>query len=220
MGLPRLIVLLNDTAVEEVILRLHSYVVARDYGFAPNPFHGYCTLATCKPEIRRTAKIGDWIVGTGSKVREREGRLVYAMEVREVMTFDEYWDDPRFNDKRPNMRGSKKQAFGDNIYHHGRKGWQQEDSHHSLTNGTPNARNIANDTQTNRVLVSDKFVYFGGHGPEIPKCFRDFQGHDICGRRGHKNQFPEKMVEEFAAWVTSLGQTGYCGTPLDWPSSA
>src|SRR5262245_31415483 len=45
-------------------VRLYSYVVARDYGFAPNPFYGFCTLATCKPDIRRTADIGDWIVGT------------------------------------------------------------------------------------------------------------------------------------------------------------
>jgi hypothetical protein len=55
---------------------LHSYVVARDYGFAPNPFFGVCTLATCKPLIRRIAHIGDWIVGTGSKKRKREKRIV------------------------------------------------------------------------------------------------------------------------------------------------
>ena len=48
-------------------MRLHSYVVARDYGFAPNPFFGVCTLATCKPKIRSAAKLGDWVMGTGSK---------------------------------------------------------------------------------------------------------------------------------------------------------
>lgn len=37
--------------------------VARDYGFAPNPFFGVCTLATCKPRIRSVAQIGDWVVG-------------------------------------------------------------------------------------------------------------------------------------------------------------
>lgn len=44
-------------------LKLYSYVVARDFGFAPNPFHGYCTLATCKPDIRATASVGDWVIG-------------------------------------------------------------------------------------------------------------------------------------------------------------
>ena len=32
---------------------LFSYVVATDSGFAPNPFFGLCTLACCKPAIRR-----------------------------------------------------------------------------------------------------------------------------------------------------------------------
>ena len=49
--------------------RLYSYVVVSDHGFAPNPFHGYCTLANCKPRIRWRAQPGDWIVGTGSRAR-------------------------------------------------------------------------------------------------------------------------------------------------------
>ncbi|MFH1865797.1 MAG: hypothetical protein ABIK85_07930, partial [Candidatus Eisenbacteria bacterium] len=39
-------------------MRLFSYIVARDYGFAPNPFCGVCTLATCKPKIRESASVG------------------------------------------------------------------------------------------------------------------------------------------------------------------
>ena len=97
-------------------MRLHSYVVARDYGFAPNPFFGVCTLATCKPIIRSVAAIGDWVMGTGSKQWNREHHVVYAMRVTESMTFEQYWNDPRFQKKKPNLRGSKKQAFGDNIY--------------------------------------------------------------------------------------------------------
>lgn len=42
--------------------RIYSYVVRYDSGFAPNPFYGYCTLATCKPDIRRAAEVGDWLV--------------------------------------------------------------------------------------------------------------------------------------------------------------
>lgn len=44
-----------------------SYVVEHDYGLAPNPFGGYCSLAVCKPGIRgnENLKIGDWIIGTG-----------------------------------------------------------------------------------------------------------------------------------------------------------
>jgi hypothetical protein len=139
------------------------------------------------------------------------------MRVGETMTFQQYWDDPRFEQKRPLMRGSKKQSFGDNIYHRVGQRWRQEDSHHSLADGSPNIRNIENDTRTDRVLVSDDFVYFGGAGPIVPSRFRNADGFNICtGRRGHTNSYPTKMVNDFIAWLRSLGETGYCGEPLDW----
>jgi len=201
-------------------MRLHSYVVARDYGFAPNPFFGVCTLATCKPVIRRVAAIGDWVIGTGSKTNEREKIIVYAMRVTEAMTFQEYWADPRFQRKKPSLRGSKKQAFGDNIYSRnpatGR--WCQTNSHHSLNDGAPNPANIKTDTGTNRILVSEDFVYFGKAGPRLPQRFLSWGPHqtNICAVFGHKNNFPPKLVDGFVNWVRSLNQTGYCGEPLDW----
>ena len=44
-------------------MKLFSYILARDFGFAPNPFYSICSLATCKPIIRKKAQIGDWIIG-------------------------------------------------------------------------------------------------------------------------------------------------------------
>jgi Nucleotide modification associated domain 2 len=201
-------------------MKLHSYVVARDYGFAPNPFYGVCTLATCKPKIRSVARIGDWVVGTGSKVRGRGKHVVFAMRVTGTLTFEEYWVDPRFQDKKPNLRGSIKQAFGDNIYSKcaGTDAWCQANSHHSLEDGTPNAANVKADTGTDRMLFSDDFVYWGGCGPSLPSKFLDYGPHHIslCAVRGHKNTFPREFVEEFIAWLRSLGQSGFAGEPLDW----
>nr|VFK16137.1 MAG: hypothetical protein BECKLFY1418C_GA0070996_10217 [Candidatus Kentron sp. LFY] len=199
-------------------MRLFSYIVAYDYGFAPNPFFGVCTLATCKPIIRRTAAIGDWIIGTGSSKNGKQGYLVYVMHLTEKMTFNEYWKNERFLRKRPNLRGSKKQAFGDNIYFKDRLGhWQQQNSHHSNKDGTPYQPNISHDTQTDNVLISTDFAYWGGSGPEIPQRFRDYNGTDICKKGpGHKREFPRKLVDEFIAWFRSLGQIGYQGKPLDW----
>lgn len=198
-----------------MIPKLHSYVVARDYGFAPNPFYGFCTLATCKPDMRKSVAVGDWIVGTGSKSKGRDGRLVYAMRVSEILSFEGYWDDPRFRQKRPNLRGSLKQAFGDNIYYRDPTTgqWRQKDSHHSLINGRQNQANIDRDTKANKVLISDDFVYWGGDGPEIPA----FLGHSICKKgMGHKANFPDEVVQEFIDWVRDLGNVGYWGIPLDW----
>ncbi len=204
-------------------MRLHSYVVARDYGFAPNPFVGVCTLATCKPVIRRVAAIGDWVMGAGSKTNGREKHLVYAMRVAGHMTFEEYWADRRFQRKKPNLRGSKKQAFGDNIYSRnpatGR--WCQANCHHSLNDGGPNPKNIKTDTGVNRILFSDDFVYFGGSGPQIPQRLISWgPSHtNVCAVYGQKNRFPAEMVNEVVNWIRSLNQTGYCGEPLDWRST-
>ena len=199
-------------------MRLFSHRVARDYGFAPNPFFNICTLATCKPEIRRVARVGDWVVGTGTAERKRADYLVYSMKVGETMSYDEYWSDGRFQQKKPNLRGSKKQAFGDNIYSRAPDGnnWHQLNSHHSFMNGAPNPANIANDTQTNRVLIGTEFAYWGGSGPLIPAKFRNFNGLDICAGRGHKSIFPEELVMAFADWFQKQGDRGYLGKPLDW----
>ncbi len=199
-------------------MRLFCYVVARDFGFAPNPFHGVCTLATCKPGIRRAAEIGHWVVSTGTAQRKRTGYLVHAMKVDETLTFEEYWSDPRFRQKKPNLRSSKKQAFGDNIYSKppGSTKWIQLNSHHSLEDGSPNPANIATDTSANRVLIARDYVYWGGSGPKIPARFRNFDGIDICAKRNHKSEFPQELIDAFVAWIRSLGEHGYVAEPLDW----
>lgn len=197
---------------------MFSYVVARDYGFAPNPFHGYCTLATCKPDIRRDAQVGDLVVGLGSATKGVQGHLVYVMIVTETMTFSEYWNDQRFQCKRPSFSGNLKQAYGDNIYTQRNGGWFQANSHHSFADGTPNPRNIANDTSADRVLISDRYIYWGDEGPMIPQRFRNFEGEDICLNRGYKRHFPAGMREAFEDWVGSLGARRINGRPGDWPS--
>jgi len=197
-------------------MALFSYVVARDYGFAPNPFGGFCTLATCKPDIRHAAQIGDWVIGTGCAERHRTGYLVYAMRVAETLTFDQYWSDPRFQHKKPDLRASKKLAFGDNIYRHENGVWAQVDSHHSYPGGIPNNENIETDTKFDRVLVATEFAYWGGTGPAIPARLRDYQGHDLCAGRGFKRHFPTEMETEFVTWLGSLQAHGYLGRPLDW----
>ncbi len=200
--------------------KLYSYVVARDYGFAPNPFFGICTLATCKPNIRKTAEIGDWVVGTGSKTREKDGHLVFVMRVSEKLTFNEYWEDPRFQRKRPHLQHSKKLAFGDNIYHKDKNGeWHQADSHHSYADGSCNPHNVINDTKADSVLIGFDFAYWGDSGPPLPDRFRDYAGKDLYAGRGHKSKFPASMIDEFVAWLRNLNASGYLSEPGDWRKS-
>lgn len=204
-------------------MRLYSYIVARDFGFAPNPFHGYCTLATCKPKIRAGAREGDWVMGTGAKSRyDFSGRLIYAMQVAEVLNFDTYWNDPRFVRKRPNLNGSLKLIYGDNIYRRAGNKWAQADSHHSQENGRPNKANIEWDTSVDRLLVATKFVYWGKEAPSIPKRFRPFHktGEDICCKaRGHR-KFDEALATAFVGWLEQQDKWGFQGDPLEFEKHA
>lgn len=198
-------------------MKLYTYVVDHDFGFAPNPFHGVCTLATCKPKIRQAAQVGDYILGVGCARRRRAGHIVYFMRVDETTRYDEYWSDPRFLAKRPLLRGSKMQAFGDNIYHRQRGGgWAQANSFHSLAGG-PNPKNLIHDTKTtDRVLISRHYAYWGGEGVKIPERLLKVGGHKLCGGRGHRCGFPPEVVKIVVVWLESLGTDGFQGKPLEW----
>lgn len=178
---------------------VYLYVVARDFGFAPNPFHGYCTLATCKPRIRSAARVGDWVFGMGGSRLSATGRCVFAMRVTEKVTFDAYWNNPGFIDKRPVRNGSRKMMVGDNIYHIDlvTGDWVQADSHHSNTDGSANLSNLATDTRADAVLISREFFYFGRLAPSVPD--------GILNDIGYKNRRNHRVFEEAA-----------CGVLIEW----
>ena len=201
-------------------MRLHSYVVRYDSGFAPNPFYGFCTLATCKPDIRKFAQVGDWVVGTGSADKKVQlgGFLIYAMKVTEILNRLEYWEDQRFQRKQANLRGSKKHACGDNIYfwNEEEECWSQLDSFHSQKDGTTNKNHLKRDTSVDRILVSDDFVYFGGSGPQIPLELRKCNGDDLCkSGRGRRVFEDSEIVQKSIAWIQSLGMAGFVSAPFD-----
>ena len=199
---------------------LYSYVVRYDSGFAPNPFLGYCTLATCKPGIRQRALVNDWLVGTASNAKgiRRGGYLVYTMRVTKILSTQEYWTAPMFEKKKPNLFQNWVCASGDNIYEWLETGmWRQLNSYHSQIDGSPNEMHIVRDTSVQRILVSDDFVYFGGEGPLLPAKFRENGEASIHhSGRNYRRVVREEVIATFEKWVRSLGVRGYLGKPWDW----
>ena len=193
---------------------LYSYVVTRDYGFAPNPFGGCCTLATCKPQIRKKATVGDWIIGTGSNSKKCNmgNRLIYAMRVDETMNLDTYWNDSRYQDKKPVMNGSKRQKYGDNIYYFDetQNKFVQVNSHHSLDDGTTNENNYSRDISGRNALISRYFWYFGDRAPEIPEKLVPFI---VKNGIGHRIVKEEEIIASFSAWLIENHKPGYIGMP-------
>lgn len=191
-----------------------SYVLARDYGFAPNPFGPYCTLATCKPGIRNSANIGDWVVGTGSVRHHGSEKLIFAMKVREKLSFNMYWNDTRLLYKRPILNGSLKQMYGDNIYFEAEGQWHQADSHHSNDDGTVNTYNLKRDTSCRFVLVSEHFFYFGSKAVRIPEEFLAQDGECICKKGpGYRWRFADNFVLSFIEWLEGNHKPGYQSNP-------
>lgn len=204
-----------------LMTNIYSYVVRYDSGFAPNPFYGYCTLATCKPSIRRSAYVGDWVIGCGSNEQsiKRGGYLVYAMRVTEIMTFDEYNEDERFVLKQPFRNGSRKQSCGDNIYFRSTplSIWQQRDSFHSKEDGTIQLNHVARDTGVNRVLISEDFIYFGGEGPKLPEKFVDNRDRSLCKRGIGYSKFNDpQLISDFEQWFLGQKEKGFVGFPYEW----
>ena len=199
-------------------MRLYSYILTYDTGFAPNPYHGYCTLATCKPKIRRSAQVGDWIIGTGSKNMntcskrikiDKSGYLVYAMRVTEVLTFNEYWNAPRFKAKRPVKGAGKKWECGDNIYFRDPDTGELAAVEWSYHLGQDDK---CGDTSVDRVLIGEDFVYWGGDGPPMPPEFSIF----VSTTQGHKCRFPEEDVRRFVEWLRGTREKGIIGEPTGW----
>lgn len=190
---------------------LRSYVVTTDTGFAPNAGGGYCTLATCKPRIRRYAHTGEWVIGTPSKSDGQE-QLTYLTRVDEAMTYDEYYRDGRFEMKKP-----QNDPDGDNIYYEedGLIVQDERAGHHT------DQENREHDLGANRVLIGEKYWYFGGNGPAIPESLRHevIYRYDSEHRRLHAKKGREPLTK-IVEWCSLRFDPGVNGTPSDAPSDS
>jgi hypothetical protein len=177
--------------------KVYIYVVDRDFGFAPNPFHGFCSLATCKPRIRNAARIGDWVIGVGGTALQATGKCLFAMKVTKKISYNEYFSGSEYKDKKPVRHGSKKMMVGDNIYYHDPQTnlWHQSHSHHSNEDGSLNIYNRDRDTQSSYVLLSKHFFYFGRKALEIPQqLFGDINYKNGRNHRTYSFEEASKLI--------------------------
>jgi hypothetical protein len=196
-------------------MRFYSYRVEHDYGLAPNPFGRYCTLAVCKGQIRNNPNlsIGDWIIGIGSEALKVPMKLIYAMRVDEITTFDGYWNDTRFAYKKPILNGTLVQMHGDNFYHTVHGVVMQENSAHSLKDGAENKEHKRKDVGGKNVLISECFYYFGDACIDIPVQFKSIMG---AARPIKSTSIPEEVKVPFISWLKSNFQQGILGDPISW----
>jgi hypothetical protein len=196
-------------------MNIYIYVLKVDSGFAPNPFYGYCTLACCKPNIRKVSNEGDWVIGITPRNRGLGNQIAYAMEIDEKLSFTQYWSDPRFKNKRPVWAPGHPEIerCGDNCYEPlGNDQFQSIPSHHC-----ENKDNKEKDLGGIYVLVGKHFIYFGSHAIQVPSELSfvlDLFKESGIGHRTFNNKDAEKILP----FLESLPQ-GIHGRPQNWPEN-
>ena len=190
--------------------RLCTYIVPKDTGLAPNPFWGWCTLAVCTPNHQgaRLQK-GDWIAGFLNA--KRHHRFLYAMEIDKRLTMNEYFADPRFEKKKPNLRGDWKERCGDNFYEQRSDGtWKQHRNRFH-----PGEEFRKKDTRYPIVFVASRFWYFGRSCKQAPSQFAD-----LIGGRGIRLNHDPMVSADFMHWVERSFSPGVHDNPNDNPDMA
>lgn len=201
-------------------MKLYSYVVTNDTGFSPNPFWGVCTLADCKPVIRRTANVGDWIVGISPRDGGLGNKLIYAMQVSKILPYAQYFNSPEYECKKPSFdTGRIVEKCGDNIYKPLNNGkFQQLRSMHSKNPFTSawaeDIKKKEKDLRGENVLIADKFYYFGCNPIDIPKGLEEIKEVG----RGHKNSFSQETIEKFIEFI-SKQRMGVNAHPHKWSAT-
>lgn len=189
--------------------RIYRYIVGYDGGTAPNPFDGHCTLAICKPAIRRTAKVGDWILGFRSRHHDR---VIYAMQISEVLRFDEYWEDRRFRSRRPDVD----RVPSDNIYRPTAIAPDGTIVMEWIRNFVHDASAMGKDLSGKHVLIGKHFWYFGDKNPQIAPSLQHLapvtQGHVV-----HKHR-KGSDIDELTRWL-DMHPSGVIGKPIDNPEA-
>jgi hypothetical protein len=182
--------------------RLIAYVVKHDYGFAPNPYGGFLTLATCKAPIRNAAKVGDILLGTGAVKNVGMGKLIYAARISEIVDTEAYGREERFAIKRPVVGQGKERRLGDNIYYREAGQWRQRE------NPFHDEGNIAIDLASLKVLVCADFWYFGNAAADLSAHFPDV----IKQGPGCKYTRDPARVKDVLAWLEGF-EKGVHGQP-------
>ena len=131
------------------------------------------------------------------------------------LPFDEYWSDKRFRSKRSHWRkgASTVQKCGDNCYEPTVDGGfrQLPGGHWDHENNRENLQGKATDLGGKRVLVGQKFCYFGRDAVAFPSTV-----HFKRPERFYRVNFTQQEKSALLEFLESLPQ-GIHGQPKQWP---
>ena len=167
-----------------------SYVVAYDGGTAPCVDNNLLSLCICKPMIRRSANVGDWIIGF---TRRNIGvkKICYVAEVTKKISMEEYFLEPK---KR-----------SDKIYK-----YNNNDFIHNGGNIHSSPKHWRTDLGGKFCLISRNFWYFGDKFKKLPSEINELY-YPYVGQKKNTNQ---ENLEKLKNFLGSY-EVGIQGKPLD-----
>ena len=173
--------------------RLFTYKMTVDDGTAPNPLGSVCTLAICKPQIRKSAEVGDWVVGFGSKAMKTEGKILCAMKISLKLTFEQYnlYCQKLCRVKLPNIN-----KYGDCIY------YKENGEYKQRVNNAHTKECMERDLGGKYVLLADEFYYFGKNCLTLPKYLKKI----IPKQQAYHSKKNKDYIYDFKKWIRQFDQ--------------
>lgn len=172
--------------------RLYRYVHVSDDGRAPCIDKRRLTLATCKPAIRRTAQIGDWVMGFYPSPAPA-GTLSWAGRVARIIAHGDF--EAEFSGRadaayRRSENGAMIRLYPD--YH-------------------PDPRDMAKDLSGPALVFDARGVWYFGDSPvALPPALQHLAA---CGQGHRVNGVGPGDPAALEDWLTALSPPGFHGRP-------
>jgi len=130
------------------------------------------------------------------------------MEIEEPLPMNKYFRDPRFEKKKPNLRGNWKDRCGDNFYEQRQDGaWMQHRNRFH-----PGEKFLKKDTRYPKVFFASRFWYFGQSCKPVPQRYAE-----LIGGRGIRTKHASVLSTDFMHWVEKSFSPGVHDVPNDNP---
>lgn len=179
--------------------RIYRYVLRSDTGMAPHPKGGLITLATCKPEIRRMARPGDWVVGNLPSPKNEF--IAWAGKIESSLPLHDY--SARYGKRSDALLELAPDGNLRRIP--GKLEWYHQDSHQQ-----------SKDRKGNALVFDMTSSWCFGDSPrpladDLRHLAAQGQGYRVNGRK------PDDL-NRLEAWLREQGAPGIHGEPRDgWP---
>jgi Nucleotide modification associated domain 2 len=179
--------------------RILRYILQHDSGMAPCIDNGLVSLATCKPQIRASAKPCDWVLGFRPSPAPR-GLVVWAGQIAESIGVGEY--ERRHSYKR---RGGRADAIYRELPNGGFERLRPD--YH------PGLKEFSKDISAPVLIFNPTSTWYFGKEPQM---LPEHLIHLAAGGRGHRvNGLLEGDAAALQDWLESFAPAGIHNLPRD-----